>query len=39
MFKKILAFLKAKYHDCFFVGATDKLPPPLPKDKELEYLI
>ena len=39
MFKKIILFLKRKYRDCFFVGATDKLPPPLPKEKELEYLI
>ncbi len=39
LFQKIIAFLKNKYNDCFFVGATDKLPPPLPKDKELEYLI
>ena len=39
MFKRLIAFLKRKYRDCFFVGATDKLPPPLPKDKELEYLI
>ena len=39
MFKKILLLLKKKYHECFFVGATDKLPPPLSKEKELEYLI
>ena len=39
MFKKLLAFLKKKYNDCFFVGATDKLPPPLPKEEELAYLI
>ncbi len=39
MFKKIIAFLKKKYQDCFFVGATDKLPPPLSKEKELEYLL
>ena len=39
MFKKILQLLKFKYNDCFFVGATDKLPPPLSKEKELEYLI
>ncbi len=39
MFKKILLFLKKKYNECFFVGATDKLPPPLSKEKELEYLI
>ncbi len=39
MFKKLLLFLKKKYPNCFFVGATDKLPPPLSKEKELEYLI
>lgn len=39
IFKKIIEFLKNKYNDCFFVGATDKLPPPLSKEKELEYLI
>ena len=39
MFKKIILFLKRKYAECFFVGATDKLPPPLAKEKELEYLI
>ena len=39
MFKKILLLLKKKYCECFFVGATDKLPPPLSKEKELEYLI
>ncbi len=39
MFKKLLLLLKKKYRDCFFVGATDKLPPPLSKEKELEYLI
>ena len=39
MFKKLIEFLKKKYNECFFVGATDKLPPPLSKEKELEYLI
>ena len=39
MFKKLILFLKKKYNECFFVGATDKLPPPLSKEKELEYLI
>ncbi len=38
MFKKLILFLKRKYQECFFVGATDKLPPPLSKEKELEYL-
>ena len=39
MFKKLILYLKKKYNECFFVGATDKLPPPLPKEQELEYLI
>ena len=39
MIKKIIEFLKMKYNECFFVGATDKLPPPLSKEKELDYLI
>ncbi len=39
MFKKLFLYLKKKYSECFFVGATDKLPPPLPKEQELEYLI
>ena len=39
MLRKILASLRRKYQDCFFVGATDKLPPPLAKEEELKYLI
>jgi len=39
MFKKLILFLKKKYNECFFVGATDKLPPPLSKERELDYLI
>ncbi len=39
MFKKLLLLLKSKYSEVFFVGATDKLPPPLSKELELEYLI
>lgn len=39
MIRKILETLKKKYQDCFFVGATDKLPPPLSKEEELKYLI
>lgn len=39
MFKKLINYLKRKYCECFFVGSTDKLPPPLEKEKELEYLI
>lgn len=39
MFKKIIALLKRKYSECFFVGSTDKLPPPLSKEEELKYVI
>lgn len=39
MLRKIILWLKLKYNECFFVGSTDKLPPPLSKEKELEYLI
>ena len=39
MIRKLILFLKKKYAECFFVGATDKLPPPLDSKKELEYLI
>ena len=37
--KKILVWLKQKYANCFFVGSTDKLPPPLSKEEELALLI
>ena len=39
MIKKIIEYLKTKYRECFFVGSTDKLPPPLSKEDELNYLI
>ncbi len=39
MFRKIIEYLKSKYNEVFFVGATDKLPPPLSKEEELAYLI
>lgn len=39
MIKKLLLWLKTKYVECFFVGSTDKLPPPLSKEDELAYLI
>ncbi len=39
IFRKIIEFLKKKYNDCFFVGSTDALPPPLDKDKEFELLL
>ena len=39
MLRKIIEWLKLKYNECFFVGSTDKLPPPLSKEDELKYLI
>ena len=39
MFKKLIEKLFRKYKEVFFVGATDKLPPPLSKQDELTYLI
>ena len=39
MFRKIIEWLVVKYNEVFFVGATDKLPPPLSKEDELKYLI
>ncbi len=39
MFRKIIEWLLSKYNEVFFVGATDKLPPPLSKNEELKYLV
>ena len=39
MIKKILAWLRKKYSSCFFIGSSDKLPPPLSKEEEFDYLI
>ncbi len=42
MLKKLKEFLKSlklKYEECFFIGSTDILPPPLDKEKELECII
>ncbi len=39
MFRKIIEKLIKKYNEVFFVGATDKLPPPLSKEEELDLLI
>ena len=36
---KIITWLKAKYNQCFFVGRTDVLPPPLSKEEEYEALV
>ena len=39
MIKKLLLWLKNKYNECFFVGATDKLPPPLEEEEERRTII
>ena len=39
MIKKILIWLRSLFNKCFFLGSTDKLPPPLSKEEELKYLI
>ncbi len=39
MIQKILNWLKKKYNECFYIGSTDKLPPPLSKEEELSCLI
>lgn len=39
MIQKIILFLKKKYNECFFVGATDKLPPPLDEAEERDAII
>lgn len=39
MFRKIIEKLILKYNEVFFVGATDKLPPPLNSEEELSYII
>lgn len=39
MIHKIILWLKRKYNECFFVGATDKLPPPLSEEEERDAII
>lgn len=39
MIKKLLIWLKKLFNRCFFLGSTDKLPPPLSKEEELNYVI
>ena len=39
MIKKIILWLKKKYNECFFVGSTDKLPPPLEEQEEYDAVI
>ena len=39
MIKKILKWFRKIFNRCFFLGSTDKLPPPLSKEDELRYVI
>ncbi len=39
MINKILLWLKSRYNECFFVGSTDKLPPPLDEAIERDAII
>lgn len=38
MLNRIILFLKKIFNRCFFLGSTDKLPPPLTKDEEIKYI-
>ena len=37
--KDLISRLKLKYIECFFIGSTDILPPPLSKDEETKNII
>lgn len=39
MIDKLIKKLLKKYNECFFVGSTDKLPPPLLEDEERDAII
>ena len=39
MLRRLINYLRILFNKCFFVGATDKLPPPLGRDEELQLLI
>jgi len=38
MLKMIILFFKKLFGHCFFLGSTDKLPPPLSKEEETKYI-
>lgn len=38
MLNKIILFFKNLFNHCFFLGSTDKLPPPLSKEEEIRYI-
>ena len=39
LFRKIFVSIFKKYNELFFVGSSDKLPPPLSKEEEEELVI
>ena len=39
MIQKIIKWLKQKYNECFFIGSSDKLPPPLSSEEERECIL
>ncbi len=39
MIKKIIAWLKEKYNECFYIGSSEKLPPPLDSIEEKRLLL
>lgn len=39
MIQKIIKWLKQKYNECFFIGSSDKLPPPLSIEEERECIL
>ena len=39
MIQKIIKWLKQKYNECFFIGSSDKLPPPLNSEEERECIL
>ena len=39
MIKKIIAWLKERYNECFYIGSSEKLPPPLDSIEEKRLLL
>ena len=39
MIKKIIVWLKEKYNECFYIGSSEKLPPPLDSIEEKRLLL
>ena len=39
MIAKLIAWFKQKYNECFFIGSSDKLPPPLSSEEERDCIL